>query len=135
MIPAALLSPVAGAVALAVAASGGVAWLRLVHDPGIRAEYQAKLDAEIAAARIADQQKALAAIATLEAEHRMELAAAATTRERIIRVPITTACAAAPAVVAALDGLRARASGAGATGSASGHAGVPGRAADPSARR
>lgn len=135
MIPPALVGPALGAALLAVAASSGYAWLRLSHDPAIRAEYQAKLDAQVAAARIEDQQRALESLANLEAEHREQLAAASTIREKIIRVPVTTACAASPAVAAALDGLRAGPGGESAPGGAPAAAGVPGRASPPGTGR
>ena len=94
VIPAPLLAPALGAAAMVALAGAGWGWLRLVHDPGIRAEYQAKLDAEVAAARLADQAAALQAMENMQALHRAQLAEAATIRERIIRVPVTTSCAA-----------------------------------------
>lgn len=127
--------PAAGAVMLALALAGGWGWLRLVHDPAIRAEYAAELDAQVAAARDDEQRRALAALASLEASHREAQARAATTRERIIRVPVTTACAAAPAVAAALDGLRPGPGPAGARGGAAAASGLPAAAAPAAARR
>lgn len=135
MIPSALLSPALGAGVLAVAGAAFWAWLVLLHDPAIRAEYQAKLDAQVAAARIEDQRLALARMAEVEEEHRQQLAAAATIRERIIRVPVTTACVASPAVAAALDGLRGSAGGHGAPGGAPAAPGVPGSTLAPAANR
>ena len=115
-----------GAALLAMAAVGGFAWLRLVHDPEIRSEYQARLDVQVAAARLADAQRAQQVVASMEEMHRAQLAAAVTTRERIIRVPVTTGCIARPAIAAALDGLRAPPSPPGAPGGAPGAARVPG---------
>lgn|GEM_PF-6259415 len=128
MIPPALLSPALGAGVLAVAGAAFWAWLVLLHDPAIRAEYQAKLDAQVAAQRIEDQRLAMARLAEVEEEHRQQLAAAATIRERIIRVPVTNACVASPAMAAALDGLRGSPGGHGAPGGAGAAPGVPGRA-------
>lgn len=135
MIPAPLLAPALGAAALAAVAATGFAWLRLIHDPAIRAEYRTELDAQVAAVRLADQEHALQAMASLEAEHRAQLAAATTTRERIIRVPVTTSCMASPAVAVALGGLRDAASGGRAPGSAPGNAGLPGRPPSSTANR
>jgi hypothetical protein len=56
-----------GAALLAMAAVGGFAWLRLVHDPEIRSEYQARLDVQVAAARLADAQRAQQVVARMRA--------------------------------------------------------------------
>lgn len=105
-IPPALIGPAMGAALVLFAAAGGWSWLRLVHDPAIRAEYAAELEAQVAAEREAGQRHAMRVLAEADAEHRRRLAEASTLRERIIRVPVTTACAASPAVAAVLDGLR-----------------------------
>lgn len=131
MLPPFLVGPAIGAGLVLAGAVAGLGWLHLVHDPAIRAAYAAELDAQVAAARAEDQKRAIAAMADLEERHRAQLAQASTIRERVIRVPVTTACAAAPAVAAALDGLRAGAGPAGATGGAPGAAGMPGRPAAP----
>lgn len=135
MIPSALAGPALGAAVMAVAAAGGFAYVRLVHDPAVRAECRAQLDAQVSAIRLADQARALEAMASIEAEHRAQLAAAATIKERIIRVPVTTACIASPAVATALDGLRYAAVGGGAADNPGTDAGLPGGASTAAGNR
>ena len=125
--------PMLGAAAVLGVLVGGWLWLVMIHDPAIRAEYAAERDAQVAAARAEDQRRAVAALADMELQQRQALAQAATTRERIIRVPVTTACSAAPAVAAALDGLRAAPGGAGAPRDPGAAAGLPARPAAPAA--
>lgn len=126
MLPSFLIAPAAGAgVALAIVA-GGVAWAKLSYEPAIRAEYAAEIAALTAARRAADQDAALRAVEAAGAAQNARTAERTIIRERIIRVPITTACADSPAVGVALDGLRARPAGAGAPARAGDAAGLPG---------
>lgn len=130
MLPSFLTGPVAGAgVALAIVA-GGVAWAKLSYEPAIRAEYAAEIAALTAAQQAADQDAAIRAVEASSMAAVARAADRAIIRERIIRVPVTTACAASPAVGVALDGLRPRAAGSGAPVRAGGAADVPGPA-DP----
>jgi hypothetical protein len=102
MIPGVLIGPAIGA-AIAAAVYG---WVTLVHNPGVRAELQAELQAAVTTERLRVEQLASAALAAQAAEAAERAAVRVVTRERIIRVPVTTACAAAPAVAAALESLR-----------------------------
>lgn len=119
--------PLAPVLCVVLALSGAWGWLRLVHDPAVRAEYAAERDAQVAAAVAQHQARAITAMADLEMQQRQAAARVATTRERIIRVPVTTACAASPAVSAALGGLRAAPGGAAAPRHPAPAVGLPAR--------
>ena len=119
--------PFAGLSWAALALAGAWAWLGLVHDPAVRREYAAERDAQVAAAVAQHQARAIAAMADLEMQQRQAAAQVATVRERIIRVPVTTACAASPAVSAAIGSLRPPPGGAGAPGHPAAPAGLPAR--------
>lgn len=110
MIPGFLIGPAIGA-AIAAAVYG---WVVLVHDPGVRAAHTAELQAAVTTERLRLEQLASAALAAQAADSAEREAGRVVTRERIIRVPITTACAAAPAIAAALDSLRQPPAGPGA---------------------
>ena len=127
VIPAALRGPALGVVLVLVALSGAWAWLRLVHDPAVRDALRAEIAAQTAAELAEHQRAAVVALADLEADIARRTAATSATRERIIRVPVATACAASPAVAAALDGLRHAPGGAGAPPGATDAAGLPAR--------
>ena len=126
-LPTALRGPALGVVLAAVVASGAWAWLRLVHDPSVRDALRAEIAAQTAAELAEHQRAAVVALADLEADIARRTAATVTIRERIIRVPVTVACAASPAVAAALDGLRHAPGGAGAPPGAAAAAGLPAR--------
>jgi len=102
VIPGFLIGPALGA-GIAVAAWG---YLALVHDPAVRAEMQAEISAAVTTERLRLEQLGSAALEAQAAATAESQAVRVVTRERIIRVPVTTACAAAPAVAAALDSLR-----------------------------
>ena len=123
LIPAPLI--VAGLGAAAVLAVVG--WVQFVFVPNIRAE-QAREIAAATAVAVAEYQVAAlqASEAAAEAQRERDEARLAI-RERIIRVPVTTACADSPSVRVALDGLRRPSGDRGASGAA-GPADVPGRA-------
>jgi hypothetical protein len=121
VIPAILTGPAVGA-ALVLA---GVAWLHLVHNPGVRARHAAEIAAATAAAMAEHQAAALGAVEAATAAAQARDAERTVIRERIIRVPVTTACADSPAVAAALYGLRGRPAGAGAPAGAAVPAGLP----------
>lgn len=123
MLPSFLAGPAIGAAVVLVGLSGGWTWLRLVHDPAIRTEYAQELNRQVSDARIEGQKRAMQAIADAEFGFRQRQAESTTIRERIIRVPVTTACAASPAVSAAVDGLRT-------WGGAAREARDPGKSAD-----
>lgn len=125
MIPPLFLGPAIGA-SLVLAA---VAWLHLIHNPAVRARHAAEIAAATAAAVAEHQAAALAAVQAAAAAQRERDEARAAIRERIVRVPVTTACAASPAVAAAIDGLRAGGAGAGAPPRPAGPAVLPAPAA------
>jgi hypothetical protein len=127
VIPSFLVGPAIG-VAVVLA---GLGWLHLVHDPAVRAEMAAEITAVTQAEQLAGQQRATEALQQLAAEFQAREASLSATRERIIRVPITAACVASPAVAAAVASLRRPGAGAGAAPGAGQPAGVPGRAAAP----
>lgn len=127
LIPAPLI--VAGLGAAAVLAVVG--WVQFVFVPNIRAEHAREIAAATAVAVAEYQVAALqASEAAAEAQRERDEARLAI-RERIIRVPVTTACAASPAIVAALGGLRRGASGAGGTSDPARPADVPGAPRSP----
>jgi hypothetical protein len=127
VIPGFLIGPAIGA-AIAAAVYG---WVVLVHNPGVRAEMQAEISAAVTTERLRLEHLASAALAAQAAESAEREAGRVVTRERIIRVPITTACAASPAVRHAVDSLRQPPAGPGAPSGAGVSAGVPGAAAAP----
>jgi hypothetical protein len=127
VIPGFLIGPVIGA-AIAAAVYG---WVVLVHNPGVRAELQAEISAAVTTERLRLEQLASAALAAQAAESAEREAGRVVTRERIIRVPVTTACAGSPAVRHAVDSLRQPPAGPGAPSGAGVAAGVPGAAAAP----
>ena len=127
MIPGFLIGPAIGA-AIAAAVYG---WVVLVHNPGVRAELQAELQAAVTTERLRLEQLASAALAAQAAESAEREAGRVVTRERIIRVPITTACAASPAVRHAVDSLRQPIAGAAAPPGAAQPARLPAPAAAP----
>jgi hypothetical protein len=134
-LPAALAGPALGAAILLAAASSAYAWLRLIHEPAIRAEYAAELAAATAEAHARLQAAALTVAEAANADQAAREARRIEIRERIVRVPVTSACADSPAVRAALGGLRARPADPGAPAGAALPAGVPGRAAAAGAGR
>ena len=120
LIPAQLIAPALGAAAVA----GVVLWVQFVFVPNIRAE-QAREIAAATAVAVAEYQTAALQASEAAAEAQRERdAARLAIRERIIRVPIKTACADSPAVAVALDGLR-RPPGSGGTSSSGKPADVP----------
>lgn len=127
MIPGFLIGPAIGA-AIAAAVYG---WVTLVHDPAVRAAHTAELQAAVTTERLRLEQLASAALAAQAAETAERAAVRVVTRERIVRVPVTTACAAAPAVAAALDGLRQPTARAAAPPGAGQPARLPGTARAP----
>jgi hypothetical protein len=127
VIPAALRGPALGVVLAVMAIAGAWAWLRLVHDPAVRDALRAEIAAQTSAELAEHQRAAVVALADLEADIARRTAATTATRERIIRVPVATACAGSPAIAAALDGLRHGARGAGAPAGAADPAGLPAR--------
>lgn len=108
-LPAILHGPAIGAALVL----GGMAWLLLFHNPGVRARHAAEIAAATAAAVAEHQAAALRAVEAAESARQERDAARAAIRERIVRVPVTTACADSPALRVALDGLRAGPAGAG----------------------
>lgn len=134
MIPAALMSPATGAAALGVALAAGWAWLHWSYKPAIRAEYAAEIAAATDAALAQHQAIALTIVEAAQADQVAREKRRVEIRERIVRVPVTAACADSPAVRAALDGMRARPTGAGARPGAAVPAGVPGGTVAPGAR-
>jgi len=121
MIPPILIGPAIGA-GLVLAVLG---WVQLIYVPAIRAEYAAEIAAATAAAQAQHQADALQAVEAAGVAQQERDAARIVIRERIIRVPVATACAASPAVAAALDGLRRAPAGAGAPAGAALPAGLP----------
>jgi hypothetical protein len=121
VIPPILLGPAIGAALVL----GVLAWGKLIYEPAIRAEYAAELAAATAAAQAQHQADALRAVEAAGAAQQQREAARTVIRERIVRVPVTMACAASPAVAAALDGLRRGSAGAGAPAGAAVPAGLP----------
>lgn len=102
----------AGAVGVAAVVAGFLLWLAS-HDAGLRETWAA--EQRLAVAEAVEMQRVrgdAAAAAAVEAARAAALADAPI-REVIRRVPVQTACAASPAVRAALDGLRQAAPGAG----------------------
>ena len=114
MIPPFLLGPLFGAAGMAVAGLAFWGWLAFIHDPNVRAAQVAEIAALTAKQEAADRARAEVAVAQADEAARVRGNERVVIRERIIRVPITSACVASPAVAAALDGLRERAGGAGA---------------------
>ena len=107
--PALLLSPVARwlAVGAALAALAGWLWIERAG----RQAAQARADR--AEAAVAARDKAIASLERQAAEAAARTARFATLRRSGDAAPATQACAAAPAVRAALDGLRTRAAAGG----------------------
>ncbi len=126
-LPSIALGPAIGAAVVLAAA----AWLHLIHNPAVRARHAAEIAAATAAAVAEHQAAAVRAVEAAAEAQRERDAARAAIRERIVRVPVTTACAASPAVAAALDGLRAGPAGAGAPAGAARPAGLPAAAGPP----
>jgi hypothetical protein len=123
VIPPVLIGPALGAAAVLAV----VGYVQLIYVPAIRAEYAREIAAATAVAVAEHQAAALqAAEAAAEAQRERD-AARASIREKIIRVPVTTACVDSPALRAALDGLR-RPSGVGGSSGAGVSADVPSRA-------
>jgi len=124
-------------IAAGIAAALLALWLWLeTHDAHIRADersrWQAAADRAIADARTGDQARINAAweaerqAADLRADFNARL------RKAIYASPQTTACAAAPAIRAVLDGMRPAGGGAGASaGRAGGAAVLPSAAGSP----
>ena len=131
MIPPFLIKPALYVAVTAAAVAIWFTWLNAYHDPAVRAAYRAEIDADTAKQVAANQVAALAALADTASEDRVRDAFRTTIRERIIHVPVTTACAASPAVRAALDGLRGGAGGAGAAGGPAVAPGLSGAARAP----
>jgi hypothetical protein len=102
VIPAQLIAPALGAAAVA----GVVLWVQFVFVPNIRAEQAREIAAATAVAVAEYQVAALQASEAAAKAQRERDAARLAIREKIIRVPIKTACADSPAVAVALDGLR-----------------------------
>ena len=96
MIPPVLVGPAIG-VAVVLA---GLGWLRLVHDPAVRAAQVAEIAAVVAQERERQHQAATAALEA-QAVAQAALDAALTQTRRRIANAAPTACAVAP------DGLRA----------------------------
>jgi uncharacterized protein HemX len=123
---------VLGILALVLALAGGSAlWLH-EHDVRVLAEQAAAEAMQVSAEQAREHQ---AAIAALQAQHAADLArlrATTAVKQEIARAPITTACAASPAVSAAAAELRRRAGpGAGQAGRAGGAADLRGPAHPP----
>jgi hypothetical protein len=116
MIPGFLVQPAIGAALLAVAAAGGWGWLKLSHDPAIRAEVVAEITAATQAAQLEAEAKNRRALEDMAAELRMKDMDLAATREAVRRAPVTKSCMASPAMRAALAGVRKSRSGAGKAG-------------------
>lgn len=76
------------------------------HDASLRAEWVAQQTAAVEAAVAEQQKKGDAAVIVASNAARAAALAEAPVREVIRRVPVQTACAASPAVAAALDELR-----------------------------
>ena len=128
-IPAALRTALLAALGAGVLALGGYAWWQR------GAATAARREATLALAAVAERDTALAdlhalhqrQVAALERQAAQAEAAAARmapTRRNVDAAPVTSACAAAPAMRAALDGLRTRQPAGGAGGTAGG-AGQP----------
>lgn len=128
MIPPFLIKPAIGAAAVVALAGAFFGWLHFVHDPDIRAAYVAEIAALTAKQQAADQAAALAAVQQAGAEQAQREATRTIIRERIIRVPVTMACANSNAIGVAIDGLRTGGSGAGAPSDPAIPAGLPGTA-------
>ena len=126
MIPPFLIKPAIGAAAVVALAGAFFGWLHFVHDPDIRAAYVAEIAALTAKQQAADQAAALAAVQQAGAEQAQREATRTIIRERIIRVPVTMACASSNSIGVAFDGLRAGGSGAGAPSDPAIPAGLPG---------
>lgn len=122
---------------LVVAMIGAGAWIVHEHDRRILAERAAEESAAVAATQIADMRKAVQA-ASDEARAATDRAnATAIAKREIARAPVTVACAASPAIVSVLAGMRGPGgSGASAAGSPPGVAGMPAptRSAQPVTR-
>lgn len=105
-----------GAVALALAA-----WLAVAeHDKRILGEQAAEEAAVIAEQQVSDLRRAVVE-ANAEATAAIARAsAAANIKREIARAPVSSGCAASPAIAAALDGLRSARPGAGPPGGAGG---------------
>ena len=120
------------AVFAAVAIIGGyLFWLR-EHDGRLLAEQAAREAAVVAADRVKQAEAGAAAVQAEATAQIARITATSRTRQEIARAPVTFACAASPAVAAALRGLRPDpAPGPGAPGSAPVAAGVPAAAHPP----
>lgn len=129
-IPPFLVGPLCGAAGMALAGLAAWGWLVLVHDPGVRAAQTAEIAAAVAAQQARDHEAATAALEAQAAATAAQIAALSTTRQRIARAPVSTACAAVPAIRDALDGVRALAGG-GAPAGAGQPAGLPAPARAP----
>ena len=132
MIPPFLLGPLWGAAGLALALAAALGWLRLVHDPAVRAAQSAAIAAAVAAQQAADAAAAQAALETQAAVLETLRARLGVARRRIADAPVSRACADSPAVRAALDSVRAIAADDGAPAGAAQPPGV--RAPAPAAR-
>lgn len=94
-------------VAMAALSIGG--YMLHSHDVGILTAQAAK-EKQVALDELrADQAKAFAALQDVATAAQARAASSATIRSQIIAAPATTACAASPAIRAALGGLRNRA--------------------------
>jgi hypothetical protein len=105
-----LLSPIARWLALAavLAALGGWLWV----ERGLR--HSAEARAAVAEAAVKGRDRAITALEHQAAEAAARSARFTTIRRSVDAAPVSNACAAAPAVRAALDGLRAARAGGGA---------------------
>ena len=116
MIPPFLAGPLFGAAGMALAGAAFFGWLHLIHDPNVRAAQVAEIAAAVAAQRAEDAAAATAALEAQAAATAAQVAALTTTRQRISRAPVSSVCAASPAIRDALSGVRSLAAGAGAAG-------------------
>lgn len=112
-IPAWAIKPLIGAAIVIAAALAFWLWLA-AHDDALRAAWEAKQAAAVAKAVEEQRQKGDDATRAAAEAARAAALADAPIREVIRRVPVQTACAASPAVAAALRGLREPSAGAGA---------------------
>lgn len=100
MIPPFLIGPLAGAAGMLLAGSLGWGWLHLVHDPGVRAEMQAKISAAVAAQQALDHAAATAALEAQAEATAAQVARMTTARRSIANAP-PAACPVAPAALRA----------------------------------
>jgi hypothetical protein len=106
MIPPVMVGPLIGAGIVLAGGIAGWTWLTQIHNPAIRKEYAAELQAQVDQAVIQEKSRAIAVLMDAERQHQERLAQVSTVRERIIRVPVSSVCASSPAISAALDGMR-----------------------------